>query len=184
MYKKEGNVRGYLVRHYFQDEGKDGQGEAWHQSKLGRYYQAGKCPLADVTFKGEEEVSEVTPHREAADCGREGVANGVSSRKSSLTPAEKTPRAYEYIADLRDCVRRNEMLPLNPADSDAALGRDVGAGGGAGFASRGLGFRAPSAEMRVGEAEMRHGHVKMWPCDSHQRHPKAPDGLTWLRVSA
>eukprot|EP00873_Tetraselmis_striata_P009258 jgi/Tetstr1/429522/TSEL_019427.t1 len=45
--------------------------------------------------------------------------------------AEKTPQAYESIADLRDCVRRNEMLPLNPADSDAALGRDVGAGGGA-----------------------------------------------------
>eukprot|EP00873_Tetraselmis_striata_P017578 jgi/Tetstr1/437842/TSEL_026482.t1 len=40
------------------------------------------------------------------------------------------------------------------------------------------------AEMRVGEAEMRHRHGKMWPCDSHQRHPKAPDGLTWLRVSA
>eukprot|EP00873_Tetraselmis_striata_P018038 jgi/Tetstr1/438302/TSEL_026869.t1 len=40
------------------------------------------------------------------------------------------------------------------------------------------------AEMRVGEAEMRHRHVKMWPCDSHQRHPKAPDGLTGLRVSA
>eukprot|EP00873_Tetraselmis_striata_P001758 jgi/Tetstr1/422022/TSEL_012886.t1 len=97
--------------------------------------------------------------------------------KSSLTRAEKTPQAYESIADLRDCVRRNEMLPLNPAHSDAALGRDVGASGGAGFASR-------DAEMRVGEAEMRHRHGKMWPCDSHRRHPKAPDGLTWLRVSA
>eukprot|EP00873_Tetraselmis_striata_P004227 jgi/Tetstr1/424491/TSEL_015019.t1 len=42
----------------------------------------------------------------------------------------------------------------------------------------------PYAEMRVGEAEMRHRHGKMWPCDSHQRHPKAPDGLTGLRVSA
>eukprot|EP00873_Tetraselmis_striata_P023035 jgi/Tetstr1/443299/TSEL_000270.t1 len=51
--------------------------------------------------------------------------------KSSLTRAEKTPRAYESIADLRNCVRRNEMLPLNLADIDAALGRDVGAGGGA-----------------------------------------------------
>eukprot|EP00873_Tetraselmis_striata_P022685 jgi/Tetstr1/442949/TSEL_031011.t1 len=36
------------------------------------------------------------------------------------------------------------------------------------------------AEMRVGEEEMRHRHVKMWPCDSHQRHPKAPDGLTLM----
>eukprot|EP00873_Tetraselmis_striata_P042966 jgi/Tetstr1/463230/TSEL_008161.t1 len=44
--------------------------------------------------------------------------------------------------------------------------------------------RKRPAAMRVGEAEMRHRHVKMWPCDSHQRHPKAPDGLTWLRVSA
>eukprot|EP00873_Tetraselmis_striata_P029957 jgi/Tetstr1/450221/TSEL_037259.t1 len=35
-----------------------------------------------------------------------------------------------------------------------------------------------AAKMRVGEAEMRHRHVKMWPCDSHQRHPKAPDGLS------
>eukprot|EP00873_Tetraselmis_striata_P001475 jgi/Tetstr1/421739/TSEL_001198.t1 len=26
MYKKHGNVRNYLARHYFQDEGKDGQG--------------------------------------------------------------------------------------------------------------------------------------------------------------
>eukprot|EP00873_Tetraselmis_striata_P021282 jgi/Tetstr1/441546/TSEL_003126.t1 len=40
------------------------------------------------------------------------------------------------------------------------------------------------AEMRVGEAEVRHRHGKMWPCDSHQRHPKALGGLTWLRVSA
>eukprot|EP00873_Tetraselmis_striata_P009175 jgi/Tetstr1/429439/TSEL_019349.t1 len=62
MYKKHGNVRHYLARHYFQDEGKGGQGgrkkgpslpsadrvakaldlaEEWHQSELGRYYQAG-----------------------------------------------------------------------------------------------------------------------------------------------
>eukprot|EP00873_Tetraselmis_striata_P000315 jgi/Tetstr1/420579/TSEL_011669.t1 len=101
--------------------------------------------------------------------------------KSSLTRAEKTPRAYESIADLRDCVRRNEMLPLNPADSDAALGRDVGAGGGAGFASRDEGSLGGDAGRG---AEMRHRHGKMWPCDSHQRHPKAPDGLTGLRVSA
>eukprot|EP00873_Tetraselmis_striata_P042281 jgi/Tetstr1/462545/TSEL_007533.t1 len=40
------------------------------------------------------------------------------------------------------------------------------------------------AEMRVGEAEMRHRDGKMWPSDSHHRHPKAPGGLTWLRVSA
>eukprot|EP00873_Tetraselmis_striata_P029131 jgi/Tetstr1/449395/TSEL_036490.t1 len=56
--------------------------------------------------------------------------------KKSLSRAGKGPRAYESIADLIDCVRRNEMLPLNLADSDAALGRDVGACGGAGFASR------------------------------------------------
>eukprot|EP00873_Tetraselmis_striata_P013629 jgi/Tetstr1/433893/TSEL_023073.t1 len=40
--------------------------EAWHQSELGRYYQAGKCPNANVMSKGEEEVCEVTPHWEAA----------------------------------------------------------------------------------------------------------------------
>eukprot|EP00873_Tetraselmis_striata_P029690 jgi/Tetstr1/449954/TSEL_037008.t1 len=89
--------------------------------------------------------------------------------KSSLTRAEKPPRAYESIADLRDCVRRNEMLPLNPVDSDAALGE--------------MSAQA-AAEMRVGEAEMRHRHGKMWPCDSHHWHPKALDGLTGLRVSA
>eukprot|EP00873_Tetraselmis_striata_P044472 jgi/Tetstr1/464736/TSEL_009483.t1 len=45
-------------------------------------------------------------------------------------------------------------------------------------------MQAPLAEMRVGEAEMGHRHGKMWPRGSHQRHPKAPGGLTWLRVSA
>eukprot|EP00873_Tetraselmis_striata_P028276 jgi/Tetstr1/448540/TSEL_035800.t1 len=39
--------------------------EAWHQSKLGKYYQAGKCFASNVMFKGEEEVCEVTPHSEA-----------------------------------------------------------------------------------------------------------------------
>eukprot|EP00873_Tetraselmis_striata_P043291 jgi/Tetstr1/463555/TSEL_008434.t1 len=72
--------------------------------------------------------------------------------KSSLTRAEKTPRAYESIADLRDCVCRNEMLPLNPAESDAALGRDVGAGGGAGFASRDEGSLGGDAGRGGGDA--------------------------------
>eukprot|EP00873_Tetraselmis_striata_P010697 jgi/Tetstr1/430961/TSEL_020716.t1 len=36
--------------------------EAWQQSELRRYYQAGKCPPSNVTFKGKEEVCEVTPH--------------------------------------------------------------------------------------------------------------------------
>eukprot|EP00873_Tetraselmis_striata_P027392 jgi/Tetstr1/447656/TSEL_035014.t1 len=76
---KHGNVRNYLARHYFLDEGKDGQAcrkkgpspsedrlakaldlaDAWQQSELGRYYQAGKCPPSNVMFKGEEEVCEV-----------------------------------------------------------------------------------------------------------------------------
>eukprot|EP00873_Tetraselmis_striata_P033185 jgi/Tetstr1/453449/TSEL_040430.t1 len=41
--------------------------------------------------------------------------------KKSLTCAEKGPRAYESIADLRDWARHDEMPPLNSADSDAAL---------------------------------------------------------------
>eukprot|EP00873_Tetraselmis_striata_P044141 jgi/Tetstr1/464405/TSEL_009198.t1 len=44
--------------------------------------------------------------------------------KKSLTRAEKGPRAYESIADLRDWARRNEMPPLHSADSDAALEDD------------------------------------------------------------
>eukprot|EP00873_Tetraselmis_striata_P038218 jgi/Tetstr1/458482/TSEL_004336.t1 len=84
--RKQENVRNYLARHYFHDDGKDGQGGRkkgplpspdrlakalflaveWHQSEMGRYYQAGKCPPRDVMFKGEEEVCEVTPHSEAA----------------------------------------------------------------------------------------------------------------------
>eukprot|EP00873_Tetraselmis_striata_P012966 jgi/Tetstr1/433230/TSEL_022518.t1 len=52
------------------------------------------------------------------------------------------------------------------------------------FFARGLIGVSCRADTRVGEAEMRHRHGKVWPCDSHQRHPKAPDGLTWLRVSA
>eukprot|EP00873_Tetraselmis_striata_P028208 jgi/Tetstr1/448472/TSEL_035740.t1 len=41
-------------------------------------------------------------------------------------------------------------------------------------------MRAPSAEIRVGEAEMGRRHGKMWPNDSHQRHPKVPDGVTLM----
>eukprot|EP00873_Tetraselmis_striata_P025865 jgi/Tetstr1/446129/TSEL_033729.t1 len=44
--------------------------------------------------------------------------------KKSLTRAKKGPRAYESIADLRYWARRNEMPPLNSADSDAALEDD------------------------------------------------------------
>eukprot|EP00873_Tetraselmis_striata_P028631 jgi/Tetstr1/448895/TSEL_036121.t1 len=44
--------------------------------------------------------------------------------KRSLTRADKGPRAYESIADLRDWARRNGMPPLNSADSDAALKDD------------------------------------------------------------
>eukprot|EP00873_Tetraselmis_striata_P028210 jgi/Tetstr1/448474/TSEL_035742.t1 len=79
IYKKQGNARNYLARHYFQDEGKDAQVgkekgplssedrlakaldlvKVWQQSELGRYYQAGKSPPRDVMFKGEEEVCEL-----------------------------------------------------------------------------------------------------------------------------
>eukprot|EP00873_Tetraselmis_striata_P020183 jgi/Tetstr1/440447/TSEL_003067.t1 len=44
--------------------------------------------------------------------------------KKSLTRAEKGPRAYESIADLRDWARRNEMPPPNSGDSDAPLEDD------------------------------------------------------------
>eukprot|EP00873_Tetraselmis_striata_P021828 jgi/Tetstr1/442092/TSEL_030251.t1 len=83
--RKHGKVgTSYFARHYFRDVGKDAEGrkkgrlpsedrlakarnfaEAWQQSELGRYYQAGKCPPYNVVFKGEEEVCEVTPHSEA-----------------------------------------------------------------------------------------------------------------------
>eukprot|EP00873_Tetraselmis_striata_P022451 jgi/Tetstr1/442715/TSEL_030805.t1 len=77
---KQGNVRSYLARHHFQDEGKDGQAgsrkkgplpsedrlakahdlaKAWQLSEIGRYYQAGKCPPSNVMFKGEEDVCEL-----------------------------------------------------------------------------------------------------------------------------
>eukprot|EP00873_Tetraselmis_striata_P004044 jgi/Tetstr1/424308/TSEL_014875.t1 len=105
MYRKHGNVRNYLARYYFQDQGKDGQGgrkkgplpsadglakaldlaEAWHQSELGRYYQAGKCPPANVMFKGEEEVCEVTPHWEAA--GRAASSNTNAVKNLAATQA-------------------------------------------------------------------------------------------------
>eukprot|EP00873_Tetraselmis_striata_P042848 jgi/Tetstr1/463112/TSEL_008046.t1 len=90
----DGNVRNYLARHYFQDEGKDGQGgrkkgplpsadrlakafdiaEAWQQSQQGTYYQAGECPPFKMMLKGEEEIREVTPHSEAA--GRSTATGG------------------------------------------------------------------------------------------------------------
>eukprot|EP00873_Tetraselmis_striata_P035223 jgi/Tetstr1/455487/TSEL_042316.t1 len=52
MYRKQGNALDLA--------------EEWHQTELGRYYQAGKCLPANAMFKGEEEVCEVTPHWEAA----------------------------------------------------------------------------------------------------------------------
>eukprot|EP00873_Tetraselmis_striata_P037235 jgi/Tetstr1/457499/TSEL_044080.t1 len=84
MYMEQGNLRNYLARYYFKDEGKDGQGgrekgtlpgedglakapdlaAAWQQSLMGTYYQAGKCPPLNVMmFKdSEEKVCEETPH--------------------------------------------------------------------------------------------------------------------------
>eukprot|EP00873_Tetraselmis_striata_P006705 jgi/Tetstr1/426969/TSEL_017182.t1 len=106
-----GNARSYLARYYFQDEVKDGQGgrknaplpsadglakaldlaEAWNHSELGRYYQAGKCPPANVMFKGEEEVCEMTPHSEGAAVPGDNVDEGSSPEppaKKAKQPAK------------------------------------------------------------------------------------------------
>eukprot|EP00873_Tetraselmis_striata_P035763 jgi/Tetstr1/456027/TSEL_042803.t1 len=129
MYRKQGNVRNYLARHYFQDNDKDSQGdrkkvtlpstdrlakardlaEEWPQSELGRYhYQAGKCPPANVMFKGEEGFCEVTPHKEAAGAAaqEDGPAEDHAEVEApSVVQALRdvfNKRLREYVGQRRD----------------------------------------------------------------------------------
>eukprot|EP00873_Tetraselmis_striata_P021519 jgi/Tetstr1/441783/TSEL_030000.t1 len=145
MYRKQGNVRNYPARYYFQDEGKDGQGgrkkgplpsadglakaldlaEAWHQSELGRYYQAGKCPPANVMFKGEE-VCEVTPHWEAA-------AQQIVSLPLVGTAA--SPKLHGLVGVLAQqqkraggIIKHNTNAVKNLADTQAVPGDNVDEG--------------------------------------------------------
>eukprot|EP00873_Tetraselmis_striata_P040116 jgi/Tetstr1/460380/TSEL_000058.t1 len=66
--------------------------EAWQQSELGRNYQAGKRPPANVMFKGEEEVFEVTPHWEAAvpTFGGKPIVSTVQRKKVVSLPLAGT----------------------------------------------------------------------------------------------
>eukprot|EP00873_Tetraselmis_striata_P025605 jgi/Tetstr1/445869/TSEL_033508.t1 len=54
MYRKQGNALDLA--------------EEWHQTELGRYYQAGKCLPANAMFKGEEEVCEVDAALGSRNC--------------------------------------------------------------------------------------------------------------------
>eukprot|EP00873_Tetraselmis_striata_P007659 jgi/Tetstr1/427923/TSEL_017998.t1 len=159
-YKKQGNVRNYLARCYFQDEGKDGQGgrkkgplpsadglakaldlaEAWHQSELGRYYQAGKCPHANVMFKGE-----VTPHWEAADPrpvltfgGNKPIVSSVQRNKIVSLPLAGTaasPKLYGLVGVLAQqqkrvggIIKHNTNAVKNLAATQAVPGDNVDEG--------------------------------------------------------
>eukprot|EP00873_Tetraselmis_striata_P006293 jgi/Tetstr1/426557/TSEL_001633.t1 len=131
MYMTRGNVRNYLARHYFLDEGKDGQGcrkkgplpsadgptrEGPRPcSELGRYYKAGKCPHANVMFKVEEEVCEVTPHCGAADprlvptFGGKPIVSTVQRNKVVSLPLASTaasPKLHGLVGVLAQPQKR------------------------------------------------------------------------------
>eukprot|EP00873_Tetraselmis_striata_P006302 jgi/Tetstr1/426566/TSEL_001642.t1 len=161
MYRKQRDVRNYLARYYFQDEGKDGQGgrkkgplpsadglakaldlaEAWHQSELGRYYQAGKCPPATVMFKGEEEVCEVTPHWEAAVPtfgGNKPIVSSVQRNKIVSVPLAGTaasPKLHGFVGVLAHqqkraggIIKHNTNAVKNLAATQAVPGDNVDEG--------------------------------------------------------
>eukprot|EP00873_Tetraselmis_striata_P006603 jgi/Tetstr1/426867/TSEL_017081.t1 len=61
---------------------------------MGRYYQAGKNPPSNVTFKGEEEVCEMTPHSEAVAF----PGNNVDEGNSPEPPAKKAKKPTKSAA--------------------------------------------------------------------------------------
>eukprot|EP00873_Tetraselmis_striata_P021930 jgi/Tetstr1/442194/TSEL_030344.t1 len=158
--RKQGNVRNYLARYYFQDEGKDGQGgrkkgplpsadmlakaldlaEAWQQSELGRYYQAGKRPPSNVMCKGEEEDCVLTPHSEAAvpTFGGTPIVSSVQRNKAVALPLAGTAASPEFNAtlgllDLQQkraggIIKLNTNAVRNLAGTQAFPGDNVGEG--------------------------------------------------------
>eukprot|EP00873_Tetraselmis_striata_P022851 jgi/Tetstr1/443115/TSEL_031171.t1 len=150
MYRKQGNVRNYLARYYFEDEGKGGQGgrkplpsadglakaldlaEEWHQSELGRYYQAGKCPPANVMFKGEKEVCEVTPHWEAAAPRLGGRAGGIIKRNTNavknLAATQAVPGDNVDEGNSPEPPAKKAKQPANPPQGRGGAGARAGGG--------------------------------------------------------
>eukprot|EP00873_Tetraselmis_striata_P014641 jgi/Tetstr1/434905/TSEL_023902.t1 len=163
MYRKQGNVRNYLARHYFQDEGKDGQGgrkkgplpsadrlakaldleEEWHQTELGRYYHAGKCPPANVMFKGEEEVCE----KRAG-----GIIKHNTNAVKNLAATQAVPGDNVDEGSSPEPPAKKAKQPAKPAAGGLALGRG-GAGarvGGGALGSRAAVAAATSREQQAG----------------------------------
>eukprot|EP00873_Tetraselmis_striata_P005080 jgi/Tetstr1/425344/TSEL_015793.t1 len=162
MYMKRGDVRNYLARHDFRrNEGKHaGQGgrkkgplpsadrfakaldlaEEWHQSELGRYYQAGECPPANVMFKGKEEVCEVTPHWEAAapTFGGKPIVSTVQRNKIVSLPMAGTtasPKLHGLVGVLAQrqkraggTIKHNTNAVKNLAATQAVPGDNVDEG--------------------------------------------------------
>eukprot|EP00873_Tetraselmis_striata_P033118 jgi/Tetstr1/453382/TSEL_003965.t1 len=144
---KQGNVRNYLARHYFLDVGKDGQGgrkkaqlpsadrlakaldlaKAWHQSELGRYYQAGKCPPRDVMFKGEKE-----PKRAG------GIIKHSTNAVKNMAATQAVPGDnVDEGGSPEPPAKKQAKQPAKPAAGGPARGRG-GAGARAGGGAFGL----------------------------------------------
>eukprot|EP00873_Tetraselmis_striata_P044580 jgi/Tetstr1/464844/TSEL_009583.t1 len=157
-----GNVRNYLARYYFQDEGKDSQGgrkkgplpsadglakaldfaEAWHHSELGRYYQAGKCPHANVMFKGEEEVCEL--HGLVGVLAQQqkragGIIKHNTNAVKNLAATQAVPTDNVDEGSSPEPPAKKAKQPAKPAAGGLAQGRG-GAGARAGGGA--LGSRA------------------------------------------
>eukprot|EP00873_Tetraselmis_striata_P022852 jgi/Tetstr1/443116/TSEL_031172.t1 len=118
--------------------------EEWHQSELGRYYQVGKCPPANVMFKGEEEVCEVTPHLEAADprpvpaFGGKPIVSIVQRNKIVSLPQAGTaasPKLHGLVGVLAQqqkrvsgIIKHNTNAVKNMAATQAVPGDNVDEG--------------------------------------------------------
>eukprot|EP00873_Tetraselmis_striata_P042188 jgi/Tetstr1/462452/TSEL_007449.t1 len=77
--------------------------EAWHESEMERYYQAGRYPPYNGIFNGEEDVCEqVTPHSEAAvpTFGGKPIVSSVQRNKVVEVPLAGTAASQELSATL------------------------------------------------------------------------------------
>eukprot|EP00873_Tetraselmis_striata_P045101 jgi/Tetstr1/465365/TSEL_010051.t1 len=106
--------------------------EAWHESELGRYYQAGKCPPSNVMFKGEEEVCNVTPHSEAAQQSKRagGIIKHNTNAVKHLAAMQAFPGDNVDEGSGPEPPAKKAKQPANPvADGVPALSRPGGCWG-------------------------------------------------------
>eukprot|EP00873_Tetraselmis_striata_P018314 jgi/Tetstr1/438578/TSEL_027129.t1 len=111
---------------------------------MGRYYQAGKNPPSNVTFKGEEEVCEMTPHSEAVDrrpvptIGGKPIVSSVQRNKVVALPLAGTaasPKLHGLVGVPKQqqkkaggMIKHNTNAVKNMAATQAFPGNNVDEG--------------------------------------------------------